>query len=104
MSGMKVSNPEQLHIKLPKCPTKTILRKDIMKQWQSEWDEGTHLFCFSQNMAFPFISTQIPSSQFSFYGEIGIPIHNATSCLLTMSLHMKKPDPSLEQEWFTKSQ
>ncbi|GBL81044.1 hypothetical protein AVEN_83121-1 [Araneus ventricosus] len=34
------SNGIQLDIKLPKCHAKNILRKDITKQWQSEWNEG----------------------------------------------------------------
>ncbi|GBM49966.1 hypothetical protein AVEN_34933-1 [Araneus ventricosus] len=34
------SNDVQFDIKLLKCHTKNILRKYMMKQWQSEWDEG----------------------------------------------------------------
>ncbi|GBN88234.1 hypothetical protein AVEN_20396-1 [Araneus ventricosus] len=34
------SNDVQLDIKLPKCHARNILRIDMMKQWQSEWDEG----------------------------------------------------------------
>ncbi|GBM44939.1 hypothetical protein AVEN_126361-1 [Araneus ventricosus] len=33
------SNDVQLYIKLQKCHAKIILRKDMMKQWQSELDE-----------------------------------------------------------------
>ncbi|GBO22616.1 hypothetical protein AVEN_141521-1 [Araneus ventricosus] len=33
------------------------------------------------------------------FGEVGDPIHYATSCLLTLSLHIRKPSTSLESLW-----
>ncbi|GBM59479.1 hypothetical protein AVEN_131049-1 [Araneus ventricosus] len=118
------SNDVQLDIKLPKCHAKNILRKDIMKEWQSEWDEedkGRSTFNI-----FPKVSLELETWNradvlfFTGHGpfpsylhrfnlansplcscvEIGTPIHYATSYLFTTSRHMKLPKPSLEQKWY----
>ncbi|GBO30234.1 hypothetical protein AVEN_101540-1 [Araneus ventricosus] len=96
----------------------------MMKQRQSEWDEGDTVR--STFNIFPKVSLQsanwnrvdvlfftghdpFPSYLHRFHlansplyrcGEIETPIHYATSCLLTTSWHMKLPKPSLEQECY----
>ncbi|GBM39429.1 hypothetical protein AVEN_126314-1 [Araneus ventricosus] len=100
--------------------------KDMMKQWQSEWDEGDtgrstfNIFpkvslqsanCYGADVLFLIGLGPFPSYLHRFhlanyplcsYGEIEIPIHYASSCLLTTSCRMKQPEPSLEQEWYRK--
>ncbi|GBL83054.1 hypothetical protein AVEN_165287-1 [Araneus ventricosus] len=95
-----------------------------MKQWQSEWDEGdtgrstlnifpkvsqqsanwnrADVLFFTGHGPFPpnLHRFHLANSPLCSCGEIGTPIHYATSCLLTTSWHMKLPKPSLEQEWY----
>ncbi|GBO30381.1 hypothetical protein AVEN_175486-1 [Araneus ventricosus] len=96
------SNDVQFDIKLPKCHAKNILRKDMMKQWQSEWDEEdtdrstfnifpkASLQSANWNRAYVLFFTGhclFPSYVYRFHlansplcscGEIGTPIHDAT--------------------------
>ncbi|GBM33665.1 hypothetical protein AVEN_203701-1 [Araneus ventricosus] len=99
------SNDVQLDIKLSKCHAKNILRIDMMKQWKSEWDEGdtgrstfnifskVSLQSTNWNRADVLFFTghgplpsylhrlHLANSPLCSCGEIGTPIHYATSCL-----------------------
>ncbi|GBN70622.1 hypothetical protein AVEN_86575-1 [Araneus ventricosus] len=41
----------------------------------------------------------LSDSDYCSCGGIGMPLHYATECILTVSWHMRKPAPNFEQEW-----
>ncbi|GBL83335.1 hypothetical protein AVEN_110651-1 [Araneus ventricosus] len=107
----------------PRCELKH-LQELIFKKWQNLWDNGStvssvhkvlktaHLkpvFWIREEILFvtghgPFTSFlnrfHLSDSDSCARGEVGDPIHYATSRPLTLSWHIRKPSTSLESLWY----
>ncbi|GBM39013.1 hypothetical protein AVEN_70193-1 [Araneus ventricosus] len=71
------------------CPTNWI-REDVI--------------FYSQHGPFPAYLKRfhLSDSDYCSCGGIGTALHYATECIYTVSWHMRKPAPNLEQEWRTR--
>ncbi|GBL90732.1 hypothetical protein AVEN_219384-1 [Araneus ventricosus] len=111
----------------PRCKLKQHLQELFFKNWQNLWDNGNterfvrkvlktvHLkpVFWTREGSFgrvfvtghgPFPSFLnrflLSDSDSCACGEVGDPIHFATSCPLTLSWHIRKPSTSLESLWY----
>ncbi|GBN10804.1 hypothetical protein AVEN_239880-1 [Araneus ventricosus] len=107
----------------PRCELKH-LRELFFFKWQRLWDNGNTgrsvhevfktdclkpVFWAREEIMFvprlgPFPSFlnrfHLSDSDSCACGEVGDPIHYATSCPLTLSWHIRKPSTSLENLWY----
>ncbi|GBM27171.1 hypothetical protein AVEN_207499-1 [Araneus ventricosus] len=107
--------------KLPKQYIKGFLRKSMLHEWQTSWnnvDIGRKIYnimpsvslrptnCIredviylSQHRLFPayFKRFHLPDSDFCSCGGIGTELHYTTECILILSWHMRKPAPNFEK-------
>ncbi|GBO24417.1 hypothetical protein AVEN_222064-1 [Araneus ventricosus] len=108
----------------PRCELKQHLQQLFLKKWKNLWDnENTGrsvpkvlktdnlkpVFWTREKILFvtghgPFPSflnrVHLSDSDSCACGEVGDPIHYATSCPLTLSWHIRKPSTSLESLWY----
>ncbi|GBO45953.1 hypothetical protein AVEN_181269-1 [Araneus ventricosus] len=108
----------------PLCTLKQDLQELVIKKWQNLWDIGNtgrfvhkvlktvHLkpvFWTREEILFVTGRGPFPSFRNRFHlsnsgscacGEVGDPIHYATSCPLTLSWCIRKPSTSLESLWY----
>ncbi|GBN84628.1 Retrovirus-related Pol polyprotein from type-1 retrotransposable element R1 [Araneus ventricosus] len=118
-----ITEGSNLEILKPISHLKYILNKEILQEWKKEWDKGTvgrlvheiipipsfklHNWSRYEIMFFsehgPFTSYlkrfNLRNSDLCSCGEIGTPLHFATSCILTESWHFKKPSDSNILQW-----
>ncbi|GBM65694.1 hypothetical protein AVEN_87117-1 [Araneus ventricosus] len=111
------------HTKLPKPHIKGLLRKRMLREWQTSWKNGDigrkiynimpsvslhptnwireDVIFFSQHGPFPAYLKRfhLSDSDYCSCGGIGTARHYATQCIYTVSWHMRKPAPNFEQEW-----
>ncbi|GBO24983.1 hypothetical protein AVEN_89383-1 [Araneus ventricosus] len=109
--------------KVPKPYIKSLLRKSMLEEWQTSWNNGDigrkiynimpsvslrptncireDVIYLSQHGLFPAYLKRFhfPDSGFCSCGGIGTALHYATECILTASSHMRKPAPNFEKEW-----
>ncbi|GBO09471.1 hypothetical protein AVEN_249703-1 [Araneus ventricosus] len=108
----------------PRCELKQHLQELFLKKWQNLWDNGNTgrsvhkvlktvnlkpVFWTREEIMFVTGHGPFPSFLNRFHlsdsdscacGEVGEPIHYATSCPLTLSWHIRTPSTSLESLWY----
>ncbi|GBN68023.1 hypothetical protein AVEN_196771-1 [Araneus ventricosus] len=108
-------------IKAPRNHIKSLLQKESIIRWQKEWDNGEtgrsvhnvlpkvkttptpwqrpEIMFVTGHGPFP-TYLNIRSSDSCGCGNLGNPLHYATSCLFTTSYHLTKPSADLEPLWW----
>ncbi|GBN38961.1 hypothetical protein AVEN_160021-1 [Araneus ventricosus] len=120
-----MGNPLKQHghlLKLPKLHIKGFLRKSMLQEWTSSWkngDTGRNIYEFMPSVSLrptnwirddviffqhgPFLAYlkrfHLSNRDYCSCGGIGTALHYAMECILTVSWHMRKPVPNVEQEW-----
>ncbi|GBM46137.1 hypothetical protein AVEN_194695-1 [Araneus ventricosus] len=108
----------------PRNYIKCLLQKESIILWQKEWDDGEtgrsvhnvlpkvkttptpwqrpEIMLVTGHGPFPTYLKRfnIRSSDSCGCGNLGNPLHNATSCLFTTSYHLTKPSSDLEPLWW----
>ncbi|GBN92422.1 Putative protein in type-1 retrotransposable element R1DM [Araneus ventricosus] len=111
------------NLKKPLSSLKKSLNQELLQKWQIEWDKGKvgrliheiipalsyklfkwsrgAIMFFSEHGPFPSYLRRfnLRPTDLCSCGEVGTPIHYATSCLLTESWHFKKPSSTNLLNW-----